>query len=161
MPARLFGLSKEIRGAQNNAPKNKECFLACPQAAQASVEYLILLAAFFAVLGLILPVISSSVQGLLFSSDVLLAKKIAGDLQEKASLFAFLADGSRVSLEYIPAKGVFVYSRGTKIICEAGGKRFEAETGSQQLVVKEPLAKKFKIIVEKKLGSVQVFVEQG
>ena len=126
-----------------------------------SLEYLLLLAAFFAVLGIVLPVVSTSAQQFLDSSDALLAKRIAGDVTEKASLLAFLAGGSQFSLEYFPAKGISIYSQGTNIFFESAGKQFVAESGSQQLMVKETFTKKFKIIISKRGKDVQVIAESS
>lgn len=141
--------------------KSKNSRLRFASIGQVSLEYLLLLAAFFSVLGIIFPVITSSSQAFLESSDVLLAKKMAAEISEKASLLAFLADGSQFSLEYSPAKEVVVYSQGSQIVAEASGKSFFAQTNSQQFLVRESFTRNFKIILRKAQNNVQVIAESS
>jgi hypothetical protein len=129
--------------------------------AQVSLEYLLLLAAFFAALVLVLPVASSSATQFLESSDVLLAKRIVANINEKVSLLQFLGSGSRFELEYFPAKEVVIYSKGNQIVVSVGNKEFVATTDSQQLLLRESFVRQFKIIILKNEKYVQIIAQSS
>jgi uncharacterized protein (UPF0333 family) len=128
---------------------------------QVSLEYLILLAAFFGVLGLALPVMSESTQGFLGASDSLLAKRIADEAQEQINLMKFLGNGSARVLEFFPAKKITLYSQGNELIVQANEKQFSVDCFSPQLIPTQEFSSKFFIKIEKKENNVQVFVEGG
>jgi hypothetical protein len=126
--------------------------------AQSSLEYLLLLASFFAMLGLVLPVISSTTQGFLSAEDDLLAKHIFEEVQEQVNLMVFLGNGSEKQLEFIPAKFITFSSSGNELIIESENKKFEVIFPNPQLIPKEEFSKKFFINIYKNEDIVQVKV---
>ena len=129
--------------------------------AQVSLEYLLLLAAFFAAFALVLPIVSYSTSQFLASSDVLLAKRISVDLAEKVSLLQFLGDDSQFEGEYFPAKEIVLYSAGSKVLVAASGKEFVVDTNFVQIIPKASFVRQFKIIVLKRSNIVQVVVQES
>lgn len=124
--------------------------------AQASLEYLLLLCAFFSALAIALPSITFSVQQFLGASDAVLAKSIASQIQEQDSLFRFLADGSAVSLEFVPAKGISIYSKGNEIVVAGGEREFRAALSSAQVIPKQDFSKKFFVSISKSAGQTRI-----
>ncbi|MFA6064724.1 MAG: hypothetical protein WCW44_03220 [archaeon] len=124
--------------------------------AQSSIEYLLLLAAFFGVLGVMLPVMSQTTQGFLSAGDELLAKRISSDLTEQVSLMKFLGEGSTKQFEYFPSKSITVSSRGNEVLFSAGENEFPVDLGEIQVFPKQELTGKFFLIIQKKLGRVQI-----
>jgi len=109
--------------------KNRGC-----SKGQVSIEYLLLFAAFFAVLGISLPVISYSVDAFFVSSDVILAKKVSSDLNESISLFSFLSNGSSKSLSYVSSKGIGFSQKGGVLAVSVGEKSFGVELNGAKIV---------------------------
>jgi len=129
--------------------------------AQSSLEYLLLLASFFAVLGLVLPVISATTQSFLGAEDDLLAKHISQEVQEQVNLMAFLGNGSVKQLEFIPAKFIRLYSSGNELFIESENKKFNVTFSTPQLILKQEFSGKFLIKILKNQNTVQVFVIQS
>ena len=69
---------------------------------QASIEYLLLLAALLFFFSMLLPVIQKSYALSFFSTDVISAKRFSTTLEARASEFSFLGDGSTTSLTAKP-----------------------------------------------------------
>ena len=126
--------------------------------AQSSIEYLLLLAAFFGVLGVMLPVMSQTTQGFLFAGDELLAKRISSDLTEQVSLMKFLGEGSTKQFEYFPSKSIIVSSRGNALLFSAGEKEFSVDLGGIQVFPKQEFSGKFFLTIQKKSSGVQVTI---
>ncbi|MFA5125544.1 MAG: hypothetical protein WC462_00895 [archaeon] len=131
------------------------------QKAQSSLEYLLLLAAFFAVLGLVLPVISNTTQSFLSAEDDLLAKHIYEEVQEQVNLMSFLGNGSVKQLEFVPAKFITLYSSGNDLFIESENKKFSVVFPSPPLIPKQEFSGKFLIRILKNKNDVQVFVVQS
>jgi len=129
--------------------------------AQSSLEYLLLLAAFFAVLGLVLPVISGTTQSFLSAEDDLLAKHIYEELQEQVNLMSFLGNGSLKQLEFVPAKFIRLYSLGNDLFIESENKKYSVAFPVPPLIPKQEFSGKFLIKILKNQNSVQVFVIQS
>jgi uncharacterized protein (UPF0333 family) len=119
------------------------------QRGQSSLEYLLIVTAFFSILGIILPVASSTVDSFLSTSDDLLAKSIANELNENISLMSFLGDGSVKNFEYAPVQSISFSSTGTKLNVSTSSKNFEVETNSIQVIPKTSFEKKFLITLSK------------
>ncbi|MEI7961754.1 MAG: hypothetical protein WCI04_05455 [archaeon] len=143
---------------KSNVFKHNSKFSSAFCAGQSSLEYLLILAAFFAVFGIIFPVIVSSSEQFMGAEDVLLAKRIASEVEEKSSLFAFVGDGSKWEFVYYPIKEITVFSQGEKVIFESQGKQFVSVTNSPQFIVRESFSSKFKIVISKIQNTVQVVV---
>jgi uncharacterized protein (UPF0333 family) len=116
---------------------------------QVSIEYLLLFAAFFAVLGISLPVLGYSVDAFLISSDVLLAKKISSDLTESISLFSHLSNGSSKTISYFAAKEIKFYENGANLVVSAGEKSFEIELGGAKLASGGSYSRAFEVKLTK------------
>jgi len=128
--------------------------------AQSSIEYLLLLAAFFGVLGVMLPVMSQTSQAFLLAGDELLAKRISSDLTEQISLMKFLGDGSTKQIEYFASKSISISSKGNQILLSAGEKEFVVETKSIQILPKQEFSGKFFLTIQKIGNSVQVIASK-
>ncbi|MFA6269278.1 MAG: hypothetical protein WCW13_04270 [archaeon] len=128
---------------------------------QSSLEYLIILAAFFGVLALVLPVITESTQGFLSASDDMLAKRIAEETTNQISLMSFLGEGSEKTLAYSPIKQITVYSQNNDFFVETQNKKYSVTFSSPQLVLKQDFNSKFNLTFKKIGENVQVFVNSA
>lgn len=129
--------------------------------AQSSIEYLLLLAAFFGVLGVMLPVMSTTTQSFVSLSDEVVAKNISKDLNEQISLMSFLGVGSTKQFDYFATTNISISSQGTKVILYANEKEFLINTGFIQIIPKQDFSGKFSIVLQKKVNGVQVTVIGG
>jgi len=91
---------------------------------QVSLEYMLILAAFFSALAIALPAITYSTNEFKIASDSLLAKSIFEKAREQISLFDFLADGSEKIFEFTPTKMIFVESSADKLTISSEKKSF-------------------------------------
>ena len=130
------------------------------QKGQSSLEYLLIVTAFFSILGIVLPVAFSTVNSFLSTTDDLLAKSISEDLVENISLMSFLGEGSIKTFEYFPSKSISFSSTGTKLNILTESKNFEVETNYVQVIPKVLFEKNFLIILEKKDKGIIVSFEQ-
>lgn len=119
------------------------------QKGQSSLEYLLIVTAFFLILGIVLPVASSTVDSFLSASDDLLAKSIANELNENISLMSFLGEGSVKEFNYSPIESISFSSIGTKVIISTKVKSFEVETKFVQIIPKTTFEKNFSLILSK------------
>jgi hypothetical protein len=123
---------------------------------QVSIEYLLLFAAFFAVLGISLPVLGYSVDAFLTSSDILLAKKISSDLTESISLFSYLSNGSSKTISYFPAKEINFYENGGNLVIGAGEKSFEIALEGVKVIGTGNYSKSFEVRLTKASNLVEL-----
>ena len=128
--------------------------------AQVSLEYLIILAAFFAVLAVTLPAAASATNQFFGASDAMLAKSISQQVQEQENLFHFLGDGSAVTLEFVPAKLVSIYSEGNELVIIGGEKEFRSTLKSPQLIPRQDFSSKF-FVALKKVGGFTTITATG
>jgi len=128
------------------------------QKAQFSLEYLLLLAAFFAIFAVFVPVAANISNGFLGASDDFLAKRIAQDLNEQISLFASLGEGSKKYFEYSPASKIIIYSQGNELIISSERKQFSAIFSSPQVIPKQGFKSKIILNLIKDVKGVQIFV---
>jgi len=131
------------------------------QNGQSSLEYLLLLAAFFSAFGILLPSISFSVEQFFSASDAALAKNLAAQLQEQETLFQFLADGSKNTLKVLPSQKISISSQGSLITIFAGEKQFQVQCSSPQLIPLQEFSSKFFIQLERINGATQISVNQS
>lgn len=127
---------------------------------QASFEYLLVVLGFFAMMGVIIPVMIDSTNSFLSSSDELLAKRISSELSETASLFTFLADGSKKEFNYFPAKEILVYSNSGEIVFEANKKQFFVKNIAGQFFPKETFSAGFTVFIKKENGKLVFDVQK-
>ena len=126
--------------------------------AQASLEYLLLFAAFFAALAVLLPIINQTSQQFLSASDTLLAKRITEEVSEQISLMNFLSDGSKRVFEYYPVKTISVYSKGSNVFFTSTEKLYSVETNTIQLIPKTDFNYKFVVLLQKDKNKIWVQV---
>ncbi len=100
--------------------------------AQSSIEYLLILTAFFAALGLIIPAISYGLEGFFLANDTILAKNISEQLKEECSLFSFAGNGSYKEVTYGPSKSINFKSDGTNIAVSSPQKSFSFSCKTNQ-----------------------------
>jgi len=100
-------------------------------------------------LGIIIPIASTTVNSFLSISDDLLAKSIFTEISENISLMSFLGEGSIKVFEYSPIKGISFSSTGTKLNIFTESKSFEVETNYLQIIPKTLFEKNFSIVLEK------------
>lgn len=116
---------------------------------QVSVEYLLILAAFFSVLALMLPLVSNSVDQLFFANDIILSKKIINTIENEDEKFLFLADGSNKSYEFIPSKSIFIKIKNNNLKISSGEKEFELELNNSQSDFEKEFNEKLFINIKK------------
>lgn len=126
--------------------------------AQSSLEYLLILAAFFGVLGVMLPIIFQTTNAFLSAGDDLLAKRIFDEATEQISLMNFLGDGSSKTFEYSPVQSISIYSQGNEVVIKSKNREYKVDCSSPQLILKQDLNKPFSINFEKNGNNVLVFV---
>jgi hypothetical protein len=130
-------------------------FMFCSgQSGQSSLEFLLLLLAFFSALALVLPAVSYSADAFFGAADSSLAKQIASEVRERASEMEFMGDGSRIVQEFVPARGISVFSDGNKIIFSSGQKSFEAIFSRPQAFARRDFNSKFFVEVGRSGGQV-------
>jgi len=128
------------------------------QKAQVSLEYLLLLAAFFAIFAIFVPVAAEVSTGFLGASDDFLAKRIAHDLNEQVSLFSLLGEGTKKTIEYSPALKIIIYSQGNEVVVDSGRKQFRATFPITQIIPKQEFVRKLSLTLFKDSKGVQIFV---
>lgn len=126
---------------------------------QVSVEYLLLLAAFFAALGIILPSVAASTNAFLSASDSALAKHIATDTHENVVLLSSMGNNSSLEEEYVPSQKITLYSKANTIVVSAG-KEFAIEFPDAQVFVSHEFKEKFVIRLTKENGKVVFHAEE-
>ncbi len=84
--------------------------------AQLSLEYLLLLSAFFSVLLLLMPLIQQSYALALFGLDVRQAVSFSKEFAETAAQLSVLADNSALSIEARPLHEWTVSAKGKKLV---------------------------------------------
>ncbi|MDD4128177.1 MAG: hypothetical protein PHY04_00370 [Candidatus ainarchaeum sp.] len=126
---------------------------------QVSLEYLLIVTAFFSILLIVLPIAVNTMDSFLFASDDLTAKSIVSELNENISLMNFLGEGSSRVFDYSPLKGLTIYSIGSKLIIQTESNNFEVETFSPQLIQKTFFDSKFSITLKKSSKGIVVQVQ--
>lgn len=119
---------------------------------QVSLEYILILAGFFAVFAAILPSVSNSVNAFGYAQDTILAEQISERIGEQAMLFKLLGDGSTKKLEFIPTKQIYLWSKEDRLIISAGEKQFESNIFFPQNLQKQEFSEKFVIEIKKEDG---------
>lgn len=84
--------------------------------AQLSLEYLLLLSAFFSVLLLLMPLIQQSYALALFGLDARQAVSFSKEFSETVAQLSVLADGSSLSIDAAPLGEWVVFARGKKLV---------------------------------------------
>ncbi|MBT4870768.1 MAG: hypothetical protein HON47_04290 [Candidatus Diapherotrites archaeon] len=124
--------------------------------AQVSLEYLLILAAFFSALAIALPAINYSVDQFVQANDTMLAKNISQKLEEQFSLFEFLADGSKKTFEFVPTKDISISMQNNQLTVFTKQKSFIIQTNSKQNFSHE-FDSKFEIILTKTKGKTEIY----
>jgi uncharacterized protein (UPF0333 family) len=127
--------------------------------AQVSLEYLILVAAFFSALLIILPTINNISNDFFVVNDSLLIKQVSDKISEQDNLFSFLADGSRKEFVFIPSKKILLKTFENELIISTEKKSITTKLNSKQNNLEKEFNSKFKIILEKENNKTKVFFE--
>lgn len=122
---------------------------------QVSVEYLLILAAFFSVLTLMLPLISSSVTQLYFTNDVILSKKIINIVESEDERFLFFSDGSNKIYEFVPSKLINIKINNKNLTISSNEKKFDLELNNIQQDFEKDFDKKFYLNIKKENGKTE------
>ena len=123
---------------------------------QISLEFLLVLLGFFSALAIVLPAVSASMHSFFEASDSALAKQIAAKIQDEASSFEFLGDGSKMVFEFVPSEKITVSSEGNRVFFSTSSKKFEAVFNAPQNVPQQDFAAKFFVEIEKINGEARV-----
>ncbi|MBT4597194.1 MAG: hypothetical protein HOC95_04425 [Candidatus Diapherotrites archaeon] len=116
---------------------------------QVSIEYLLLLAAFFSALIIILPQVSFAVDQFFATSDTLLAKQIANTLEEEVRLFDFLGNDSKKEFSFSPAKEITLTTQNAKCIVATTQKQFSLTLPNAQPNKTTAFTKRFNVKIQK------------
>ena len=116
---------------------------------QVSIEYLLLLAAFFSALIIILPQVSFAVDQFFATSDTLLAKQIANTLGEEVRLFEFLGNDSKKEFSFSPAKEITLTTQNAAFLAATTQKQFSLALPNPQTNKITTFTKKFTITIQK------------
>lgn len=127
---------------------------------QVSLEYLLILAAFFSALAIALPAISYATNQFQIASDTILAKNIADQLTEQVTLFEFLADGSSKTIEFVPAKEISFLLQNSELIISSSEKDFILKINSAQNL-EESFNSKFFITIKKQNNKIELSFSQS
>ncbi len=127
--------------------------------AQFSVEYLLVLLAFFGALAVIIPSISFASQQFFSANDTVIAKTIASTVEQDCSLFSFLGVGSKKELSFSVSEKVVLSSNGSLFSIKTSQKDFSFPCKSNSFSFETE--KSFLIKIEKKEeGVVFAFIEK-
>jgi hypothetical protein len=116
---------------------------------QVSIEYLLLISAFFAAFALLLPQVSIAVDQFFVTNDALLAKQIAQTIEEEVSLFEFLGNGSKKSFSFSPAKQITFITQNNILTVSTEQKEFTISFPNKLLGQIRIFEKKFSIEIQK------------
>lgn len=133
----------------------------CPQRAQLSLEYLLLLAAFFSVLLLVLPLIARTFELALFGFDSRQAVSFSKEFAETVAQLSILSDGSVLPVEATPMHDWIVSVSGGKLSVSLSspelGKTKTIETGLVSVFsFKKSFGEKEVFLLKKKNGALTV-----
>jgi hypothetical protein len=130
---------------------------------QSSIEYLLILTAFFASLGLILPIISSSVDSFLLMNDTILSKEIFEELNEICSLYNFSGNGSSKELIYSPSEIIKIKNDGQRLIISSSEVSAEKEfviNCKNNSFFEKSFESKFSINISKENNAIAIIAEE-
>ena len=120
---------------------------------QVSLEYLIILGAYFSVFALMLPIVFEIIDAFLDSSDSIVAKNAADELIEKNDLLSYLGDGSEFLMTFVPAKEISVYSINGRVFFASKKNSFESILVKQNISSKK-FNSKFSVSIRKESGGI-------
>ncbi|MFA5763739.1 MAG: hypothetical protein WC915_02915 [archaeon] len=116
---------------------------------QVSLEFLLLIGVFFSCLLLILPAINFSMQQIMNTNDVLLAKQISQIIENEDELFLFTGNGSTKEFEFIPTNKITLQTQGNNFEVFTDQKKFSVELSGIQDSHKTEFTTKFFISIKK------------
>lgn len=119
--------------------------------AQFSLEYLLVLLAFFGALAVIIPSISFASQQFFSANDTVSAKIIVDTIKQDCSLFSFLGDGSKKEFSFLVSEKIELSSNGNIFSIKTLQKEFSFECKSNKFSFESE--KPFLIFLEKKEGT--------
>lgn len=119
---------------------------------QVSLEYLLILVAFFATLSLILPIIFFSIDEVFFVIDAVNIRKIANIIEKNDELFLFLANDSFKKIEFDVIKKINIITQGRKLIISSREKEFIVMLNDEQSNFNKKFETKFYVEIKKENG---------
>jgi uncharacterized protein (UPF0333 family) len=116
---------------------------------QVSLEFLLLIGVFFSCLLIILPIINFSVQQIMNTNDILLAKQISQIIEVEDNLFLFLGDASSKEFEFIPTKKITLKTTTNNFEAFTDQKSFTIELNDNQITKESEFTTKFFVSITK------------
>jgi uncharacterized protein (UPF0333 family) len=116
---------------------------------QVSLEFLLLIGVFFSCLLLILPAINFSMQQIMNTNDVLLAKQISQIVENEDDLFLFTGNGSSKEFEFIPTNKITLKTQGNNFEVFTEQKKFTTILSGIQTTKEISFTTKFFISIKK------------
>lgn len=92
---------------------------------QSSIEYLLILTAFFASLGVIIPVIDNTMDQFFTVNDTLIAKNVSEKINEYCSIFYFGGNGSIKEFTITPSNEIIIKSDSKNFFISSSQKSFK------------------------------------
>ncbi len=127
--------------------------------AQVSLEYLILITAFFSSLAILIPSINFVATNFFSANDFMMLKQISETLNEQEQLFEFLADGSRKKFEFAPAREITINLNKNQLELSTGSKKITNNLSYSQENFEKTFETKFFMIIEKQNNMTKIFFE--
>ncbi len=124
---------------------------------QVSLEYMLILAAFFSALAIALPSITYAINQFQTANDTLLAKNISEKLEEQISLFDFLGDGSKKTFEFVPTNKIIIQIQSGEIIIASEQKSFTLKLKNSQNNFSEEFNSKFFVTLTKNNSKTEIY----
>lgn len=116
---------------------------------QVSLEYLLILVSFFAVLSLIIPVMFFSINQIFLVIDTINAREISSIIEKNDELFLFLSNNSLKRFEFNPVNKINISILNNKIIVGSGEKEFKVIVNDFQEKFEKTFSKKFYLEIKK------------
>ena len=129
--------------------KKKSSKINVGKKAQVSLEYLLIVSAFFSALLIIIPSVSIVTNDFLLANDAILIKQISEKVVEQEQLFLFLSNGSRKEFVFVPAREINLKTINNSLILSNPKKSLTISLSSKQNLLEQKFESKFKIIIEK------------
>lgn len=126
---------------------------------QVSLEYLLILCAFFSAIALIIPIISFSTDQLNQAIDASTSKEIIQTLKENDELFLFLSNNSQKIFEFTPVKEINILINQKEVNIYSKEKVFKLNLNNPQDKFEKVFTNKFylKILKENNKTKIMFF----
>lgn len=116
---------------------------------QVSLEYLLILVSFFAILSLILPIIFFSINQVFVVMDTINAREISNIIGQNDELFLFLSNNSLKKFEFNPVNEIKIIVENNVIIVGSSEKEFKVLLNDSQEKFEKTFFNKFYLEIKK------------